>query len=103
MVHGSSGARISLMFEKHHSTPAYLWMEHSFAQPLLHLGIPWLEYSATELYPPGEPGTKPRYGRHAALKTMRDLANSHLVRFEIRTIGELDQLLQGLRVSANRA
>lgn len=99
----TGGERISLMFEKHDTTPAYLWMEHSFAQPLLDQGIPWREYPATELYPAGDPGSKPRYGRHAALKAMRDLANAHLVRFEIATVGEMDQLLQGLRVYANRA
>lgn len=36
------------MFEKHDTTPAYLWMEHSLAQALLQLGIPWLGYSATD-------------------------------------------------------
>lgn len=102
MLHGSGGDRISLMFEKHGSTPAYLWMDYRFAQPLMDLAIPWLEYPATELYPHGN-GTKPRYGRHAALKAIRDLANSHLVRFEIRTVSEIDELLQGLRVSATRS
>lgn len=95
VLHSPGGDRISLMFEKHHSTPACLWIEHRFAQALLHLGIPCLEYPVTELYPHGE-GTRRRYGRHAALKAMRDLANTHLVRFEIGNIGEMELLLRGL-------
>lgn len=102
VLNAIGGDRISLMFEKHDSAGTYLWMEQRLAKTLLDLGITWQPYPALDLYPTGEPGTKPRYGRHAALKAMRDLANADLVRFEIATVGEIELLLKGLAHQASQ-
>lgn len=91
-----SGDRIGLMFEKHATTGAYLWLEHRFARMLLDLGIAWRAYPAAGLYRTDELEAKPRYGRHAALKAMRDLANADLVRFEIDRITQLELILSRL-------
>lgn len=92
----SGGDRISMMFEKHDTSGAYLWVEQRFTQAVLNSGIAWKAYPAIDLYQPSEAGTKPIYGRHAALKAMRDLSNADLVRFEIATVSELELLLRGL-------
>ena len=96
VLNTTGGDRISLMFEKHDTAETYLWMEQRFARALLDLGIVWHPYLASDLYPPGEPEAKPRYGRHAALKAMRDLANADLVRFEIDRIMQLELILSRL-------
>lgn len=96
VMRSKSGDRIGMMFEKHSTTGAYLWMEHRFARTLFDLGIAWRSYPAYELYRSDEPDAKPRYGRHAALKAMRDLANADLVRFEIGTVDQMDLLLMGI-------
>lgn len=93
VLRSRAGERIGLMFEKHEATPANLWVDRRYASNLLDTGAEVRAYPASALYLPTEPGAKRQYGRHAALKAMRDLAHVDLVRF---TIDRPDQLLKVL-------
>jgi hypothetical protein len=61
---------------------------------LLEADIEFRVSLASSLYQETEPGGKCPYGRHAALKSMRDLANADLVRFTIERLTQM-QLIVG--------
>lgn len=89
--------RIELMFEKGENSRANLWVAKSFARDLMNLGIECKEYSASDLNREVEPGKPRRYGRHAALKQMRDLAHADLVRFTVENIGQMQLIIERLK------
>lgn len=96
------GAAIELMFEKGPKTPAHLWMPLEAGEPLIDEGIPYRLSPAAETYAAKDANDRPLYGRHSALKPMRQLANSDLIRFTIDRPGQIDRLLQRLRESGKR-
>lgn len=89
VLRSQDGDRIELMFEKGERSRSNLWLSASHAARLGRMAIESRDFPASALYQPAEPGGKPVYGRHAALKSMRDLANADLVRL---TIGRVDQM-----------
>ncbi|MCZ0963875.1 hypothetical protein [Paracoccus benzoatiresistens] len=89
LLRTEANERIGLMFEKDERTKANLWVDQAFVRELLDSDIEQRTYLASSLYRSEVPGGKQTYGRHAALKAMRDLAHADLVRF---TISEPDQL-----------
>ena len=91
-----SGERIGLMFEKHESAPAQVWVAHRHAGNLLDGSIPVREYRAAELYTSVEADADPPYGRHAALKAMRDMANTDLLRFTVESRLQLERIVSHL-------
>jgi len=95
VLRGESGERIGLMFEKGETSAANLWVARRFAEGLIDTGIDVRDYPAVALYQASEGGAK-RYGRHAALKTMRDLANVDLVRFTIDSVSQLKLIINHL-------
>lgn len=60
------------------------------------MDIKFRVYSAADLYKPTESDGKPAYGRHTALKAMRDLANADLVRFTIDRVEQMQVILAKL-------
>jgi hypothetical protein len=92
----ASSERIGMMFEKSPKTRPQLWVELQFAKSLLDADIKFRVYLASSLYRPAEEEGKTSYGRHAALKSMRDLANADLVRFSIDQISQLEIILDRL-------
>lgn len=96
VLRNQNGDRIGLMFEKAEKTRPYLWVEHSRVRDLLDVGVEFRTYPATGLYQPVEEGQKASYGRHAALKSMRELAHADLVRINIRSVEQLKGLVEKL-------
>lgn len=88
--------RIELMFERDAKSRANLWLARDRAGDLLNTGIEFRAYPASDLYQATEPGGKTSYGRHAALRSMRDLANADLVRFTIERAEQMEALLANL-------
>jgi len=93
VLRSNVGARIGLMFEKSDKTKALLWVEHRFLRHLVDGDIEFKLYPASALYQAGEPDEKQSYGRHAALKSMRDLAHVDLVRLTIDRVEQLRTIL----------
>ncbi|MBC2834069.1 hypothetical protein [Paragemmobacter straminiformis] len=88
-----SGERIPIMFEKAPNVAAQLWLR---AEHTRHLGKGLGEtrsYPAHALYTEKDEKGRPIYGRHAALKAMRDMANADLVKLEIEWIGQLERVI----------
>lgn len=90
------GDRIEMMFEKGEKSRANLWLACDHAVQLVTMGVEFRDYPGSALYQPTEPGGKPAYGRHSALKSMRDLANADLVRFTIDRVDQMEMILATL-------
>lgn len=90
------GDRIELMFERGDNTRPHLWMAEKHARSFISCGAQYREYPAVSLYRPAQDSGKPTYGRHSALKAMRDLANADLIRFTIDTSTQLEFILARL-------
>ena len=97
IIRSSSGERVGLMFEKGGKTKPYLWAARSHASELLEADVEFRVYLASSLYQEAGTGLKPNYGRHSALKPMRDLANVDLVRFSIDRVGQMELITQKLK------
>lgn len=70
------GERMGLMFEKAPSVPENLWLRADDARRLGNPGCECRDYPASDLYVEKDKKGEPIYGRHAGLRTMRDLANA---------------------------
>lgn len=83
-----------LMFEKGPKTAANLWVAHRRVAELIgEAGLTFRHAPAAALLTmKGKNGT-PIYGRHSALKPMRELRHADLICFRISTLGELDRIL----------
>ena len=95
-IRSRSGERIGLMFEKGGRTKPYLWAARIHARGLLESDVEFRVYLASSLYLEPDAEQKPNYGRHSALKPMRDLANADLVRFSIDRVGQMELVLEKL-------
>ena len=91
------GERVGLMFEKGPNSPANLWMRADHASRIEDLGVARRDYPAADLYAAIDEKGRPIYGRHAALRQMRELANADLVRFEIDQSDQLFAVCQHLK------
>lgn len=100
VLRNHSGDRIGLMFEKAEKTKPYLWVEHARVRDLLGVGVEFQTYPASALYQLKVEGQKASYGRHAALKSMRELAHADLIRINIQSVDQLRGLLGKLLVGA---
>lgn len=92
----ASGERIGMMFEKGERARPLLWVARRHVPDLLDAGIESRLSLASSLYQAAETGGQASYGRHSALKPMRDLAHVDLVRFTIERIGQLEMILERL-------
>lgn len=92
-----SGERIPIMFEKAPNLAAQLWLRAEHALRLGKVLGETRSYLANALYSEKDEKGRPIYGRHAALKAMRDMANANLVRLEIEQIEQLEQVIEAIR------
>lgn len=103
VMRSDDGDRTEIMFEKNESGRAKLWMTRDRAEALLSAGIKLDVYRASDLYRKTLDGSEPVYGRHSALKSMRELANADLVRFTIQNKDQMRRLLSTLSSKKARA
>lgn len=96
---GASGARIAMMFEKGDRSPAHLWMELRFARALSTAEVALRVYPASALYLGDQQGREPAYGRHAGLKSMRELANADLARLTVESATQFAVVLDRVAIS----
>ena len=83
VLRAASAERIGLMFEKGKNSKAYLWVGLRFAHVLMDADIDVRVHPAASLFAEVEPDGKRPNGRHAALRSMRDLSNADLAQFTI--------------------
>lgn len=97
LLRGQGGEVMELMFEKGPKTPANLWVAASRVGQLLednslgHRLAPASVLNAVKGF-----NGKPIYGRHSALKPMRELAYADLVCFQITALTQLDRVINHL-------
>lgn len=97
LLRGPDGDVAELMFEKGPKAPANLWVAHRRAIGLLsEAGLQFQSSPASALYANKGSNGKPIYGRHSALKPMRELGHANLICFNITTPAELDRILDHL-------
>lgn len=86
--------RAEVMFEKGPKSPVNLWMAHKRAVGLIsEPGLHFQSSPASALFTNKSSNGKPIYGRHSALKSMRELENGDLICFRVTAISELDRIL----------
>lgn len=94
----SNGDRAELMFEKGEKTPASLWVAHKRVVGLISKpGLHFHSSPTSILFASESPSGRPTYGRHSALKSMRELGNGDLICFKITRTEELEYILEHLR------
>jgi len=96
VLRGQDGTAIELMFEKGPNRPANLWMTQRAGQALVDQGIRTRYSAAAATNATLDANGKPRYGRHSALKPMRQLAHADLLCFTIEREMELLRILDHL-------
>ncbi|MDO9637290.1 MAG: hypothetical protein Q7J44_01970 [Pseudotabrizicola sp.] len=96
VIRSKNGGRIEILFDTYGKGRAKLWIAQQYAGPLLNAGIEVHAYPASHIYKTTDEGTRLSYGRHSALKSMRDLANADLVRFTIIRVDQLEVILDQL-------
>ena len=97
VIRCSSGDITSLMFEKGPNSATNLWVaEHRVSELLQEPELQFRHAPASTLFVSQVRDGNPTYGRHSALKPMKELAFEDLVCFRISTLGELDRILDCL-------
>ncbi|WP_322864906.1 hypothetical protein U5922_001095 [Aquicoccus sp. G2-2] len=90
--------RAEVMFEKGPKTPANFWVAHTRVGGLIDKpGLHFQSSPASALFAAKGSNGKPIYGRHSALKSMRELGHADLICFKITTAAELDRILNHLQ------
>jgi len=91
------GDMAELMFEKGPKTPANLWVTHKRVAGIVAVpGLNFQSSPASALFTSKGANGKPIYGRHAALKSMRELEHADLICFRITSTAELERILDHL-------
>ena len=94
LLRRSAGDVAELMFEKGPKTKANLWVAHKQVASLIsEPGLRFQSLPASVLFSAKGKNGKPIYGRHSALRSMRELEHGDLICFEITSDGELDRIL----------
>lgn len=101
LLRKGGGDTVELMFEKGPTSSPNLWLCRQHLDERALEGIDHQLSPAASLYQTVDTAGKSRYGRHSALKPMRQLANADLVCVQLRTLGELERILG--RLTADRA
>lgn len=93
-----NGDRVEVMFEKGPKSPANLWVAHRRVASLIaEPGLHFQSSPASALFARKDSNGKPIYGRHSALKSMRELENADLICFRITSVSELERILTVLQ------
>ena len=97
LLRSASGESVELMFDKGPKSPPNLWICQRYAGGLMQAGMDFQSSPAASLYQTVDGAGRPRYGRHSALRPMRQLGNADLICFRLRTLGELEHILNRLK------
>ncbi|WP_240661612.1 hypothetical protein [Nioella ostreopsis] len=90
------GDVIEIMFEKGPRSPANLWVGERFMRSLVDGPIPFRLSPARTLFAARTSDGRTLYGRHSALRPMRQLGTADLVCFALRSLADLELVLQAL-------
>ncbi|MFV0514258.1 MAG: hypothetical protein ACK5MY_11610 [Jhaorihella sp.] len=94
----ADGNVAEIMFEKGPKSPPNLWVAHRRVTGLItRPGLQFRLSPASALFATKGSNDKPIYGRHSALKPMRELGHTDLVCFRITSPGDLDRILGHLQ------
>ena len=93
----TGGDPVELMFEKGSRGPANLWLTERHARPLLSDELDYRQAPAGAIGIVTDAEGKKIYGRHSALKPMRELGSADLVCIRLKDVAELDRILCQLR------
>lgn len=95
LMHTPKGGAVELMFEKGPASAPNLWVAERYVAELLEDGaFEFRRAPASALFTTRGKDGKAQYGRHAALKSMRELSHADLVCIRLATLGELDRILE---------
>lgn len=96
MLVSATGEGIELMFEKGPASAANLWVCHRHARGLLVEGLTFASAPAAALDRAADADGRARYGRHSALRPMRQLGHADLICFSIQNKAEMEKILGDL-------
>lgn len=96
VLRSAGGEGVELMFEKGPTSGANLWVCHRNARAILTEGLTFQSAPANALYKSADEHGKTRYGRHSALRPMRQLGNADLICFSIQNEAEVEKILEEL-------
>lgn len=85
------------MFEKGPATPANLWMHRRFGEMFATAILGRKESPAAAHFAVKNMAAKLIYGRHAGLRPMRQLADADLSCFKLKSMVDLETILEALR------
>ncbi|RFP88261.1 hypothetical protein DZK27_09225 [Rhodobacteraceae bacterium 63075] len=89
------GGAVELMFEKGPASAPNLWAAERYVAELLENGaFEFRRAPASALFTTKGKDGKAQYGRHSALKSMKELSHADLVCIRLAKLGELDQILE---------
>jgi len=95
LMRRSGGDAAELMFEKGPKSPPKLWVAKRFVHAMLSdESLEFRFAPAAALFTANGKDGKPVYGRHSALKPMKQLAHTDLICFRINTLGDLEKILE---------
>ena len=89
-------APVEIMFEKDPEMEPYLWVLASQVASIPEGTIPSEFYSKDDLYKVPAKNGGMQYGRHSALEKMTWLGKADLVRFNLRSLADLDLVLSAV-------
>jgi hypothetical protein len=95
-------APIEVMFEKAPDTDPHLWVLADQVASIRDCDIPAEFYAKNDLYTVPAKNGGMQYGRHSALEKMTWLGKADLVRFTLRSVADLDQILAVLMQTQRR-
>lgn len=90
------GARLEIMFEKEPSKPPHIWCVAAAFDHATVARFGGRLRSASERWAKPNKHGKLMFGLHAGLKVMPQLRDADLVRFTPKTIGEANEIIDGL-------
>ena len=93
------GTVVEIMFDKGPQSPANLWICERFVGSLLEGDIPFRRSQAQTLFATRSDDGRTIYGRHSALRPMRQLGTADLICFALRSPADLELILQVLLAS----
>ncbi len=95
-LRSDNDAPVELLFEKDPDTDPHLWVLAEQVASIASGTIPAEFYSKDDLYKVPAKNGGMQYGRHSALEKMTWLGKADLVRFTLRSVADLDQVLSVL-------
>lgn len=97
ILRSANGTRVEVLFEKGSRGPANLWVCEAFVEALIDSDIKQRHSPAAGLNQTDPETGKTHYGRHSALRSMRQLGNADLVCFTLEHVSQLNRIVDVLK------